>query len=390
MALGLSLMPLIAAFAPRFLAFAPGIMVVAGLMLYRSVHGRWPLFSKPLFIWFSAITGFCAFSAIWGIGDSMATLERTAGIGLILFSGLGLLALCNSSQRDDFIRFFPVFFLGAALICLIDLYSGGCIYRLLHGGETGGFNPSRLNRSIVAITLMSFPAFVAAWHRFDEKRQRYSAVIAIFIVICAILYKTDSQSAQFSFIAGIMFFAFFPYQRRIAWIGLALGMAALVVLSPFLAQWMFSALAAAAHEDPWLARGYAADRMEIWDFVARKALESPIWGFGLEATREIEHFDARRLYTPLDHVLHPHNAVLQIWIEFGAIGAAMASGFMAFILRALYRQGPAMYRLGLPVFMAVLAGAAVSYGLWQGWWLGLFLVLAAFCRILSGAENSQL
>lgn len=388
---GLCLAPVVAAVAPRFLAFMPGVLAVVGLALYRRAYGGWPSFSKPLFFWFAAITGLCALSALWGIGG-ISIVERAAGIGLVLFSGLGLITLADAVPRQNparfFLVFFPAFFLVGALLCVTDLYSEGMIYQLLHGHEeSGGFNLSRLNRSVVAVSFLSFPALLAAWRGSDETWRRYGVAAAILVVMGAILYKTESQSAQLGIAAGIAFLAFFPYRRRVAWLALTLVIIFLTAISPFLAQWMFSALAELAQENPWLARGYAADRMEIWDFVARKAMESPLYGFGLEATREVEHFDAQRLYTPLDHVLHPHNALLQIWIEFGAIGAVTASGFLAFILRSLYVRPLADQRLALPVFMAALAGAAVSYGLWQGWWLGLFVLLAVCCRILFSAEK---
>ncbi len=119
--------------------------------------------------------------------------------------------------------------------------------------------------------------------------------------------------------------------------------------------------------------------MEIWDFVARRALENPLYGFGVEATKAMKDFDTARIYHPTTQILHPHNFALQIWIEFGVIGALLASGFFTWLCVSISKLNIAEARQCLPALMACITLAAVTYGLWQGWWLGSFILLAVFC-----------
>lgn len=44
-------------------------------------------------------------------------------------------------------------------------------------------------------------------------------------------------------------------------------------------------------------------------------------------------------------------------------------------------------RLGLVVFMSLLSPTATAYGLWQGWFLGLFFMIGGYCLIL--LQNSK-
>jgi len=141
----------------------------------------------------------------------------------------------------------------------------------------------------------------------------------------------------------------------------------------------------------------ALHRMLIWDFTAARIAERPVLGWGMEASREIpggrgnppaEVLDrmrvtdpARRAWFAEPHVqilpLHPHNAALQVWLELGAIGAAIAAA-LAWLL------GVAAARAPSPAAAAgVLASGAVtamlSFGAWQAWWIAAGLLAVVAC-----------
>ena len=136
------------------------------------------------------------------------------------------------------------------------------------------------------------------------------------------------------------------------------------------------------HEE-WFQNSYSANRLEIWDFVARYALENPLYGFGIEATKAVEDFDTRMLYHEDTTVLHPHNFALQFWIEFGVIGALFISAVIYYLFQiASYLKAPAG-KLALASILAYMSVAATGYGFWQGWYMGLMIVMAAYCVILN-------
>ena len=64
-------------------------------------------------------------------------------------------------------------------------------------------------------------------------------------------------------------------------------------------------------------------RRVIWSFSKQKILERPLFGHGIFSSRDIGD-----QYKILDNVnqilpaipLHPHNNILQIWLELGVVG----------------------------------------------------------------------
>jgi O-antigen ligase len=206
-------------------------------------------------------------------------------------------------------------------------------------------------------------------------------IFVLALISIAILLKTQSQSAQLAVLGGVAAFLFFPYRVKSAWTVLAVLITGVMLVLPFVAQAAFQHLAFALHDMSWFSKGYAADRLEIWDYVSRRALERPLYGFGIEATRAITDFDTQQLYSPTKGVLHPHNFTLQLWIEFGLPGVLLAGGFIGFILNGIGTLPRSVARVALATFIAALCVASTGYGLWQGWWLGSFAALAAFAVI---------
>ncbi|MCO6416911.1 O-antigen ligase family protein [Siccirubricoccus sp. KC 17139] len=149
---------------------------------------------------------------------------------------------------------------------------------------------------------------------------------------------------------------------------------------------------------PVLARGIpaagwppsAAHRLLIWDFVGTRIAEKPLFGWGMEASRNIPgHRDPAppevlaRFGLTTPHAatwihqaerlpLHPHNGALQLRLELGIPGVLLAA-LLAWWL------GVAAARSAAPaVATAMLAAGSVtgmlSFGAWQEWWVGAELL----------------
>ena len=198
------------------------------------------------------------------------------------------------------------------------------------------------------------------------------------MALLAILYQTASQSVQLAFIVFVLFWAAFPTRFQPAWIALAILIALAVIAAPWVSQLAFKELAENFHHAPWLQNGYAAERLEIWDYVGRYALQHPFHGFGIEATRAVEAFDTAEIYQKGVTILHPHNFALQLWIEFGLLGVLPAAALAGFLLYRLAALPTTMSRLGVGVFTACLSIAATGYGLWQSWWIGEIILIMLF------------
>jgi exopolysaccharide production protein ExoQ len=117
-------------------------------------------------------------------------------------------------------------------------------------------------------------------------------------------------------------------------------------------------------------------RAVIWQFVGARIADKPVLGWGMHASRTMPGGHDTIGGSAEKIPLHPHNAPLQIWLELGGIGAALMAALLAFL--AINCTGSPTRRavLGATLTTAV-AIAALSYGIWQGWWVAALWLLAA-------------
>lgn len=109
-------------------------------------------------------------------------------------------------------------------------------------------------------------------------------------------------------------------------------------------------------------------RMGYWRHAADWISDHPLRGWGI---------DASRMFGP-GITLHPHNGPLQVWLELGLIGATAAAVFW-FVAIASQSQPNRDLGRGAAVGTAVayLTFSAVSFGVWQEWWLAVGALAAA-------------
>ena len=113
-----------------------------------------------------------------------------------------------------------------------------------------------------------------------------------------------------------------------------------------------------------------SQRMGYWRHATDWIGDHPLRGWGLDASRE---------FAP-GIILHPHNGALQIWLELGLIGAVSVAVFWGVLFANLSRPERDPGRaVAAATAGAYLVFSAVSFGVWQEWWLALGAVAAAAC-----------
>ena len=119
-----------------------------------------------------------------------------------------------------------------------------------------------------------------------------------------------------------------------------------------------------------------SQRLDIWSFAAAKIAEKPWTGWGLDASRTFGSAIS----------LHTHDAALQIWLELGAIGAVIAALFWIGVwgvIEKIARRDRAVAAAASATAVAYLTIGALSFGVWQEWWLGLGAIAATACICLA-------
>lgn len=394
----LAAMVLLALLVPRGLAVFPGL---AGLLLYAAWplagYGRRPPLWRDAFFPVMAVIALAGFSALWSASGPDA-LERTGKAALVLLPGAVFLsAMRHAPLRDRAWWVLPAILAAGSLLIWFENSFDYPVYRLLRGiPPEDRVRHYELNRSMVVLVMLAIPCLPLLL-----TRARHGLLLAAAFTGCllAAFSVTASQSAQIALIAAILTFAAFPVRCKISWVVLIVIIIIPVLLAPWLVTALFSALpheqiaalkAGGGPANTFLTFVHKANvlpRLEIWDSVGRHILEQPWIGSGIEATRMVPAFDSRQLYQPGTTLLHPHNGVLQIWIEFGVLGAGLAATGLALLVWRISRiEDTLARRTALSLLAALMSVGVVGYGVWQGWWLGLIVFSAGLCAYTARAR----
>jgi O-antigen ligase len=379
--------PVIADQAPRFLTVTPGIAALGLFFAARISYGTWPKLSCTAFGWMLALGILLSASALWGINPG-AAFERGYKTTALLLGGALLFSVTPYIDAEKFRKYFPwAMIVTAALLC-IDLYFNRVLLEVFHAGNyslNGKDNFALLNRPTVFFILSLFAALACLRGRFKSAEG-----LLLGLLTALLLYKTDSQSAQVAALGGIILYFLFPNKIKAAWIGLFAILAAGVLAMPWIVQVAFQQYGSigAGEEGSLLYVTYAGARLEIWDFVANHIMQHPLLGFGADATKFILNDTARINFTA-DHILHPHNFVLQLWLELGVLGPLFALAFLGMLIKAIYEMEPEAQRPMIATLFATIAAAAASYGLWQGWWIGAFCLLFTYTLVATGNKKAR-
>jgi O-antigen ligase len=218
------------------------------------------------------------------------------------------------------------------------------------------------------------------------ERQGMVAAIGVMAVTVGTLLAREVDGAVLAIFAGCVAGGVILVAPRWGFRILGAAVALLLALTPVL----FRALSAGA--DASAATTSAEWRLAIWKRVIRVVEENPVTGAGVGALRQISEtippgtgaFAGERLVPN-----HPHNMLLQVWAEMGAIGAAF---FACAILAAALRM-PEPRKLGAvgPLAAAltaqVLMISLVSFDLWNDWWWAVCGLMVTFLVVLRRADG---
>jgi len=121
----------------------------------------------------------------------------------------------------------------------------------------------------------------------------------------------------------------------------------------------------------------ARHRIEIWGRAASRVPDAPILGHGIDAAREMppRPGESSRFEVLKDHLfsLHPHNAFLELWLEAGVVGVALALGLLFWLFSAIGRAPPNVEPFLIAQLATGVMMANTAYGIWQAWWMCSFL-----------------
>ena len=383
--LGIGVLALVffACVLPLSLSFLPQLLAIICLpYVWTTISYNGLFIVKRYFLWVVTLPILGLISSLWSVTPHDSFPRSMKILGLLVSYGIFLFFILNLPQaaRDFIKRFFYVPLLMAGTYLSIELIFDLPIMHLFMKSGDVLYN-WLLNKNVAVFSLL-FPLGLCSLYSTHKK------IIAapLFALLGLVLIFTDSQSSWLSIIAmigaGILIY-FSSAFLKIMWVALA----AVLVAMPFIAPYLYHHFAVPMG-DGLLRYASSSSRLEIWYFVSQKILERPLIGFGMDTTRHIV-FDNPGLYHEGNSVLHPHNAALQIWCDFGLFGVVVVSASLAVLVRWVLQQDRSFQILcgllmsGLAVFLLV------SWSLWASWLLGLMFFMVAIVPIFSHIQPSK-
>jgi O-antigen ligase len=369
---------------PSYSPLVFGLAIVQ-LVAAAAIGRALPRLDRGLLGFAILFAGLCWASTLWSIAPAASqhgALQLTA-----IFAGALVLLGAPPSPRARELLFRATalaFAVGAAVI-LIDTATG---YRLesLFAGDAADL-PSKYNRGADYLVLIAWP--LLAWAARGRQRALFAAVVVSTGLALAV---APSATGRVAAVVGLLVLLLAFSSRRIAAGGLAAASAAIAAATPFL-------LRALAHERAALAARFLVTphlkvsglaRLEIWDYMTARALERPLFGWGLWSSKFVPVSAAeagRYLYAGMQGN-YPHNEWLQLWVELGALGAAIALAFALFVLWRIARQETAAATpFACAAFASAMTISLANYEITtDSWWAALAACAFLFQAVGTGGS----
>ncbi len=254
------------------------------------------------------------------------------------------------------------------------------------------------NRPAVIFVLWIWPVLLGfRLLLLPKSRWIYGSVTLLFLmfVIGGIL-QTASETAKLALLAGSLVFVI--ARLSLVWVRrlLGVGIVAVLILAPILFHGVYKKY----NEEYDFLPFSAEHRLVIWSYTSELIWQKPILGHGLRIAHSDDLVDLNEQgeetvleLKPRKMVVrainqHPHNMVLQIWLEFGAIGISFAIALTLMFFRFLGRLNHPLQSYALATVASFATVGFVGYGLWQSWLLvGALWAVIAFA-MLSDLKNS--
>jgi O-antigen ligase len=352
--------------------------------------------SSPLYVVLSAVLCVVAMCLEGGIRPFLrslsAALTSPLGLAVLAFFGWSLLSIGWSEFKSVSLFSVGEFWLPIAAALILALTLPKRLTRQMFWVLAGAFllsgiiivaeirtglalrkairvraDPFIFNRPVLTLLMLALP--LTAWLLGDLRRGAVWG-LALLLFLAAVVMQSESDAAVLGLAIVCLTFPMAWFVPRVTF-----GLAAFAILAAFCVSPLVGPITArlitpAMHEK--IASSHSKERVELWQSFGFVVREKPILGSGFGTSpRMAETTVAKKV--PVEHqrmlnIGHPHNAALQIWVELGAIGAAIAV-LIAFLTLRMVWQLPHLTRCAS---MALIAGAGpvalVGHGAWQGWW----------------------
>ena len=367
-------------------AAVPALVLVAVLTVAQ--RGRAPTermlypLSPAVMIFGAAFVFWTVISMTWAPAPDWSNWLKAFGAMIAAVIAVCGLARVSEAVLEKTVPPLTIATIVLFVLLLVERITGGALIGSVRVHDPAARLFDLMSPGLMLLCALAYPVAFLLWRRAGKWILSAGFVLAIFAM--ALTYRMDA--APFALAAGAVSWLLVRLLGRAGFIFVVAGLcvvtlswgpAATLAWSHGLVDW-FDNIATTN----W---GY---RIEIWHRVSQLIAERIWLGYGFDAARYL----GKPGVSPIVF-LHPHNGLLQVWLELGAVGAALFLGWALSCAAALLQSSARTPVLAI-VAATVTALAvfwSISFGIWQGWWISAIgLTLCALAVVIRlGSDHSS-
>lgn len=385
------------------LSIIPIACGIVATFLYYISEKRLPPLNVKLGLFLIGFLLLASMSALWSEQPEFSLL-RVFRLFSNFTAGYFLLSVLSALKEKQSLSAFFLIALVPFIIWLAYLFIEYNYFQIIYSYlknidhiQNVYITPARLNHIMIAAIAISWPLLC---HLLFQKK-KISMVILLSIILL-ISSQALSQSALLGMVCSLLVFitTYILSKKHVRDLFIA-GIVFILIGFPLaishLQQDFFyvdknKTIFELSTMEKLIKTSSASERFQIWSFAIDHIKQSPIYGHGIEATRFIKMPEKGLIVEGKEwrSIMHPHNGILQLWIEFGIIGIVFVCAFFIFLLNQISKLPDYAFKAAISTFAALFVIGSVGYGLWQGWWIGTLFFSASYCSILTKIERNNL
>ena len=399
---------------PRFDVAMLGFLAVLLIVILAANKAEfWGVIKGDLLAW--VLLGFCLYllaSAFWAVRVDKSLTKALLVLALVLTCLIFPLVLkyLTSDQLHRAVRAMVVGLLLGLGYLLIELLSEHAVMKLLLNtvletrnkfvkvvdaqGYVIKLNPSFYNKNIALVIMALWPVLLGLTVLQRDPVRRRLFIAGILLLATVVTFLFNCETAKLALVLGVIGYLGATYVPVIMHrIMTTVWIISVVLIIPMVhLAWNMG-----LPNSPLLFNN-AVERLQVWRATVDRIPENPIFGIGINATRDLQaelqkRDPKKRRFIPgkrkKTRAWHAHNMFLQTWYELGAAGAAFLLAIGILLLHRIHRLSPAYRPAATATFAAVAGTAAVGWGMWQSWLIAGYAWAAIFLLLVIAADRAK-
>lgn len=370
----------------------PAVGILAGLSLSVSVavffmlltikfHKSLKFYTTPAL---SVFLAWCFLSCFWS-PNVLYSLFLFAYIMLLTFLLMSIIYSLDDNKKEEIrnIVLKPLFIglFTAIVMFMAEYFTYGFFslqFKAIVQGKEGPFALYWLDRGCSFLSTISWIIIGYFLHK-----RCYLMALSFTMIMLFLLMHSDSFASFVGFsLALISFVILYLSNMRLGFL-VRIAFASYIFIMPIASFYQNPHILSDSYSIPESSK----HRLFIWNFVANKAVEKPVLGYGFGASRYVAESDdvveykegAKWHLLPL----HPHNNSLQSLLEMGIIGLLLFVVLVDNILKNIMLKGKDLISKAASIscFINYFFVGMVSFGMWQIWWFSSAIFVALMINI---------